>query len=479
MPDRSYRPAALWCPPLRPPSASPADAGRSPYPGAGTVPASPPPKPCPSARRWCAVAAGLALAPAAPARAAEPARVVHLDDAVTQALQQQPLLVAAQASVGAAQGVAEQSRSVLLPQLSASAVGQRFYGATGSRTGAATGTAGRTAANNFTFNLSGTQLIWDFQSVDRFGSSNATVASLQATEQATLLQVILNVRRSFFQAQAFRALVRVQEETLENQTKHQTQTEGFVKAGTQPEISLAQARTNVANARVSLIQAENNYRIAKAQLNQSMGVVQGTDYEVANEELPPVEGENQPVDQLMAVALHERPEVAALVKNREAQELSLRAAKGGYAPAISVFGSAAEAGSSLDGLGPAWNFGLQVTWNFFDGLRTPGTVHQAEGNVSGASAQLTVEELQVRFDVEQADATLEGNKTALTAAEDALVNAREQLRLAEARYQTGVGSIIELSDAQVAATNAGAQLVQARYNLATARAQLLAALGRR
>jgi outer membrane protein len=181
----------------------------------------------------------------------------------------------------------------------------------------------------------------------------------------------------------------------------------------------------------------------------------------------------------MAVALHKRPEVAALVKNREAQELSLRAAKGGYAPAISVFGSAAEAGSSLDGLGPAWNFGLQVTWNFFDGLRTPGTVHQAEGNVSGASAQLTVEELQVRFDVEQADATLEGNKTALTAAEDALVNAREQLRLAEARYQTGVGSIIELSDAQVAATNAGAQLVQARYNLATARAQLLAALGRR
>jgi outer membrane protein len=64
------------------------------------------------------------------------------------------------------------------------------------------------------------------------------------------------------------------------------------------------------------------------------------------------------------------------------------------------------------------------------------------------------------------------------AVDDALVSAREQLRLAEQRYATGVGNIIELVDAQVAYTSAAAQVVQARYGLATARAQLLAALGR-
>jgi outer membrane protein len=423
-----------------------------------------------------------ALAFSSPARAdvdgGQPP-ILHLEEAVANALKLQPTLLAAQANVGAAQGLAEQTRSGLLPQLSASAVGGRFYGSTGSQSGTGTGVSGSRASNNFTFGLSGKQLIWDFQTLDRFKSANATVESLQATEQATFLQTILNVRKAFFQAQAFKALAKVQEETLANQVKHQTQTEGFVKVGTQPEISLAQARTNVANAQVSLIEAQNNYRIAKAQLNQAMGVVQGTDYEVATEELPPVEGENQPIQVLTDIALHERPEVASLVKNQEAQELSLRAAYGGYAPVISAFGSAAEAGSALDNLGLAWNFGVQITWSFFDGLKTPGVVHQAQSNVAIASAQLTAEELQVRFDVEQADATLEASKTALSAADDALVNAREQLRLAEARYQTGVGSIIELSDAQVAATNAGAQLVQARFTLATARAQLLAALGRR
>jgi outer membrane protein len=59
-----------------------------------------------------------------------------------------------------------------------------------------------------------------------------------------------------------------------------------------------------------------------------------------------------------------------------------------------------------------------------------------------------------------------------------LASAREQLRLAEQRFATGVGSILELYDAQVSYAGAAAQAVQARYSLASARAQLLAALGR-
>jgi outer membrane protein len=64
------------------------------------------------------------------------------------------------------------------------------------------------------------------------------------------------------------------------------------------------------------------------------------------------------------------------------------------------------------------------------------------------------------------------------AADEALLNARERLRLAEGRYQAGVGSVIELGDAQVALTNAAAQKVQADYNVSTARAQLMKAIGR-
>jgi len=80
--------------------------------------------------------------------------------------------------------------------------------------------------------------------------------------------------------------------------------------------------------------------------------------------------------------------------------------------------------------------------------------------------------------VQQAWLAVRANKASMAASQEALVNAKEQLRLAEGRYNAGTGSVIELGDAQVAATNAAAQVVQADYNLATARAQLLAAMGR-
>ena len=68
-------------------------------------------------------------------------------------------------------------------------------------------------------------------------------------------------------------------------------------------------------------------------------------------------------------------------------------------------------------------------------------------------------------------------KATISAADEALVNARSQLTLAEKRYEHGLGNAVELSDAQVAYTTAEAQVVQSTFNLASARAQLLAALG--
>ena len=149
-----------------------------------------------------------------------------------------------------------------------------------------------------------------------------------------------------------------------------------------------------------------------------------------------------------------------------------------WSPSLSFGGGYSKTGLSLDALYDTWNFGITLSWNFLQGGFTTGQIKVAEQNLRVATAAVGVEQLQVRFEVEQAQATLLANKESLTAAQDAVVNAKEQLRLAEGRYQTGVGTIIELSDAQLQATQASAQLVQAQYNVSTARAQLLAALGR-
>ena len=421
----------------------------------------------------------LATAPAASGR------VLHLDDALHITLKSQPLVHEAQAQTEGQIGAALQARSGLLPQVTGNALAERAYsvatpvtqGPTGTST--TTGGLGATGHNIFSASATGTQLIWDFnQTPDKLRSANRAVDSFRATERTTELQVLLTTRKAFFTARANHALVRVADETVRNEEKHVVQVKGFVSAGTQPEIALATELTNLANDRVQLITAQNNYEIAKAQLNQSMGIVGDTNYDVGDDGLPPIEGEDGTDESLVQFALKTRPELLALEKTRESDQLTITSYKGAYGPSISALGTVGASGTALDALNPSWGIGAQLLWPLFQGGLTGGQVHQAEANLSYAEAQLDAEKLQVRFDVEQAVLTLRAAKVSIDASNEALVNAREQLRLAEGRYQSGVGSIIELGDAQIAATSAAAQVVQADFNLATARAQLLTALGR-
>jgi outer membrane protein len=105
-------------------------------------------------------------------------------------------------------------------------------------------------------------------------------------------------------------------------------------------------------------------------------------------------------------------------------------------------------------------------------------VREAEANEAQVVAQFDLVREQLRLEVQQTRLSVRAARASLGAVQEALANARLRLRLAEARYQTGVGSAIELGDAQVAVTAAAVQAVQAEQRLSTARAQLLKALGR-
>ncbi|HMI91925.1 MAG TPA: TolC family protein, partial [Polyangiales bacterium] len=92
-------------------------------------------------------------------------------------------------------------------------------------------------------------------------------------------------------------------------------------------------------------------------------------------------------------------------------------------------------------------------------------------------ADVDAQRQRIRFEVEQARLAVRAAKATLEASDEAVVSARERLRLAEGRYAAGAGSALELSDAQLALANALAQRVRADYTLASARASLLLALG--
>jgi len=415
---------------------------------------------------------------AAPALAQGPRPVVGLEDAVRLARENQPLLRQAQAGTRAAQARADQDRSALLPQVGASASYTRstdnpargLLGSTG---------GGWDTSDSWLFAGKLSQLVWDFgRTSQAWAASQARAEAQQDSERATAQQVALAARTAFFNARAARDLVTVARENLANQEAHLRQIEGFVEVGTRPEIDLAQARTDRANARVQLITAENGYEVAKAQLNQAMGVERSTSYDVADDSLGPIAGEEQGIEPLLDEAVAARPDVAALQGQIRAQEAALRSVKGASYPSLSVSTGLSDAGARLDATYWNWNATANLTWNLFQGGLTSAQAREAQAGLEGLGAQAAAIRQQVRLEVEQARLAVRAAREAQEAAGEALVNARERLRLAEGRYQIGAGSGLEQADAQLALTSAGAQKVQADYSLASARAQLLRALGR-
>lgn len=440
-----------------------------------------------SGRILLAAVAGAGLFASRPTRAEDATsspRVYSLAEATTEALRLHPTIRQARASVGVAEARVEEARAPQLPQVTATALAEKTTGNFAPRPGATPITGGGTwngsLYNYYSAGVTATQLIWDFgQTPERWRAAGINREASEFSAQAAETQVVSTVRQAYFQARAQKDLVTVAADAVANQEKHVAQTEGLVGQGLRPEIDRARARTDLANARVQLVSARNADANAHAVLAEAIGLPAGQAVEVGNDELGPLPEEDAPLTKLVDTALQDRPEIASFQRQRQAQEALIRAARGGYGPTLAAQAGASAAGIELNNLVPNWYVEGLLTWPLFQGGLTHGQVREAEATLGVLVAQEDSFRLGVRVNVEQAALAVQGAKANLSASHEALTNAREQLRLAEGRYAAGLGSAIELGDAQVAATQAAAQEVGNRYALATARATLAGALGRR
>lgn len=421
------------------------------------------------------LALALAQAPAPDAAGSPDRTLLTLDDAVRLARDNAPSLRAARAGADAADARVRQSLAPLLPQLSGSASWER-----------ATSNSGLPFAPDPTLDMGGqltlsataSQAVVDLPAYARWRASRASARAEAGSARAAELEAVLAARTAWFQARATRALAAVAKAALENQEAHFRKVDAFVTQGMRPPIDLAQARSDRATAKAQLVAAENDYATARVRLNQAMGVVGPIDYDVATVPFPAVEGEDRPLEALLEEAIAALPDLAAQEALLQAAEGSVRAAQGGYLPRLGFSAGATDAGPDAGDL--TWNawLGATLSWNLFQGGLTAGQVAEARAAREAQRAQRDLILHQVRADVDSARLAVRAALALLEADQEAVEAARERQRLAEARYASGAGSALELSDAILSRTSAEAQLVQAEYQLASARAQLLRALGR-
>jgi len=170
-------------------------------------------------------------------------------------------------------------------------------------------------------------------------------------------------------------------------------------------------------------------------------------------------------------AYDKRPELQSI----QAQEFStteqIKSLQKSYLPNITSSGNYQWSGSDYP-LQSNWNVGAAVNISIFNGGLTTAQVAEQKANLSNLKFNEELLRQSIALEVRQATLNLQQAAESIRVAEKGQQQARENLALAEGRYSTGVGNIIELTDAQASRTTAEANYVQALYSYKTTVAAL-------
>ncbi len=384
-----------------------------------------------------------------------------LADAQRLAVQQNPQFSSARSTAAAAHQVPPQYRANYQPSVSGSitAVGAD----NGSRLAAG-------ALNNpILYDHVGTgltvgQLITDFgRTSNLVGMANLEAAAQDQTAEGVCANVLLTVSQAYFALLRAQAVLQVAQQTVAARQLVSDQATALAQAKLKSELDVSFANVNLADAKLLQVQAENDVHAAEANLAAAMGIPGQTGFSLADEPLPaPLPAQ---LDALLRTAAQNRPELKDLRLRQSAAERATRAEHDLYYPSVGVVGTAgfAPAGYHLipDRYGAV---GLNITIPVFNGGLFKARQTEAELKARAAAQNVSDLENTVTRDVRVAylNATTAYDRLALT--RQLLDQAQLALNLAQSRYNLGLSSIVELSQAQLNLTSAQIANASALYD---------------
>src|SRR5213594_1431552 len=406
-------------------------------------------------------------------------RVLTLDECVAIALEAQPTIQATLYDYAAARYRVTQALAPLLPQVSGLVTATKSESSAVS-TFAPTGrlTQSQTFkgfSETFIAQVVLSQLLFDFGKNLAATEAARKLAEVAVEDVELQRQLIsLAVKEAYTNILFAQRLIRVQQQAVQRAELNLRSAKGFFDVGTRPKSDVARAEVDVANARVDLIRARNASRSAIVALNIAMAIDVDSPTKIVDNLI--YEAFTMDRLQLRGEALRQRPEYRQARLRAAAAEATERQTFRNFFPDISGSGTY---GGTQSQLNEEWTLGLTLSWSIFDGGSRIARYQEAKANVEGARARVKSTELDILQNVEQAEIAVEEAQERIQAAQALVASAQENFRLAQGRFDAGVGTILELTDAQLAFTQAQNTESQALADYRIALARLDRSVGRR
>jgi outer membrane protein len=419
-----------------------------------------------------------------------------LSDVVSEALRQRPLLAADAERVAAATARITQARAPLLPRLDVQA--SATDGPLGAPPMGLGGLVGTPIKKHTGGSLNLIQTLLDFgrtRSTVRARREEAAVSA--ETLHADQNRVALDAQQAYLQTLQSRRLLEVNRQILEQRQLVARQAETLRQNGLASRVDVDLAELNVSQAQLAVVRAQNDLETAFAALSTAIGrPVPSTtlleDLVPASPPTPPTLAPSipapstvapvatPPLDQSITEALRERPELRQAAAQVRVYEDLTAAARAGKRPLLTGVGSIGKVHPVplFQASDKPWAVGIALSIPVFTGGLVEGQVEEARRNASAARASADEQVNVIRQQVTAAVANLAASEESVQVAQAQAVRAQDALSLATQRYQTQLGSIVELTTAQVAYATAQNDLIRAQYDRELARAAVAFATGR-
>ena len=246
--------------------------------------------------------------------------------------------------------------------------------------------------------------------------------------------------------------------------------------GVVAKVDVLRSQVELANAKQTLIQAENSYQVAEANMNKIVGLPMDTNLKLDN--LLVYNAYDKNMDDCLAYAAEHRPELMQAKYGVDAAKGALMVARSGHMPQVAA--SASQAWSDTNWPGDEngnWGVGVNVTLNVFDTGVTLSKIHGAEADLKKAQETYRDTVDSVNLDVRSNYLGLREAEKRISTTKLAVEQADEDYRIAQLRYMSGVGTNTDVLDAQVALTQAKTNYTQALYDYNTSKTALETSIG--
>ena len=284
------------------------------------------------------------------------------------------------------------------------------------------------------------------------------------------------VTNGYFNMLQMDNLQKLNAESVTRLADHLKNVQAQYDVGVVAKVDVLRSQVELANAKQTLIQAENNYQIAEANLNKIVGLPMDTNLKLDN--ILVYNEYDKTMEDCLSFAAAHRPELLQAKFNVDAAKGALKVARSGHMPQVSA--SATQSLGSDYWLGDnrtKWSAGINVKLNVFDTGVTLSKIHGAEADLKKAEETYRDTVDSINLDVRTNYLGLREAEKRINTTKLAVDQADEDYRIAQLRYMSGVGTNTDVLDAQVALTQAKTNYTQALYDYNTSKTDLETSIG--